>query len=368
MRVSTAEAKWYEDRNHWKVNVQKDGVRRSFYDSTPGKRGKAKCEAKAREWLCKVSVTDPRFDVAWEQFLERKKKKVGAGRYESIEGYGRIWLLPELGRKRLSAITEQMIQDILDDMGDQGRAIGTVDAVRRVYLEFEKFCRKNRYELEMSFDLSVDDAKPKKEKLVLSPENIATVFSDPNTRYYGSPKRDHYINAYRFALLTGARRGEITGLKWEDVTDSEIKINRSVNRMFEITDGKTGNARRSIPITAYLSKILEDQKAYLKEIGMISPYVFPAKDNPEINDPLALSSSWNHYVESHGFPAVTFHGLRHTMISLYKADMPEELLKQVVGHSASMDTFGVYGHKMDSDTQRIIDTMDDVFGKILKHA
>jgi hypothetical protein len=53
------------------------------------------------------------------------------------------------------------------------------------------------------------------------------------------------------------------------------------------------------------------------------------------------------------------------MISLYKADLPEELLKQVVGHSASMDTFGVYGHAMDGDEERTVRIMDDVISGIL---
>ena len=35
----------------WKINVQKDGERKSFYSKLPGKRGQKDCAAKAAAWL-----------------------------------------------------------------------------------------------------------------------------------------------------------------------------------------------------------------------------------------------------------------------------------------------------------------------------
>ena len=48
-KLFTAEAKWYEQYEYWKINVMVDGLRRSFYSKTPGKRGKKEAEAKAQD-------------------------------------------------------------------------------------------------------------------------------------------------------------------------------------------------------------------------------------------------------------------------------------------------------------------------------
>ena len=57
--------------------------------------------------------------------------------------------------------------------------------------------------------------------------------------------------------------------------------------------------------------------------------------------------------------------MRHTLISLAKADVPEQLLKMVVGHSDSMDTFGVYGHEVDGELKRAAALLDGVFDRVL---
>ena len=48
------------------------------------------------------------------------------------------------------------------------------------------------------------------------------------------------------------------------------------------------------------------------------------------------------------------------MISVAKSDMPEQLLKRIVGHGASMDTFGVYGNDVDGDLERAAVVLDGI--------
>lgn len=45
------EAAWNESTRRWRVSVQRNGIRRAFYSSTPGETGKAIAERKADEWL-----------------------------------------------------------------------------------------------------------------------------------------------------------------------------------------------------------------------------------------------------------------------------------------------------------------------------
>lgn len=41
----------YEHRGIWKISVQHNGVRKTFYSSTPGEKGHKECAKKVVEWL-----------------------------------------------------------------------------------------------------------------------------------------------------------------------------------------------------------------------------------------------------------------------------------------------------------------------------
>ncbi len=57
--------------------------------------------------------------------------------------------------------------------------------------------------------------------------------------------------------------------------------------------------------------------------------------------------------------------MRHTYISVLKNDMPEQMLKDQVGHTVDMDTFGVYGHVVNTEMQRAKSIMDIAFSRVL---
>ena len=62
---------------------------------------------------------------------------------------------------------------------------------------------------------------------------------------------------------------------------------------------------------------------------------------------------------------VTPYGLRHTFISLAKT-LPAGLVKEQVGHSSNMDTFGVYGHFVSTDNDHLGIALESLFSEIEK--
>ena len=195
-------------------------------------------------------------------------------------------------------------------------------------------------------------------------KDIQILFSDPYMMKNNRRQVAHYIHAWRLFVATGMRRGELCGLKHEDISGSMISIRRSINAEGEETHGKNDNARRSFAITEGMRKILEDQYAFMDELGISSDWVFPDKYG-ERSNPKAIYFSWRAYAGQHGMEC-SVHELRHTFISINKADMPLELLKAVVGHSSSMDTIGIYGHEVDGDKERAAAIMDSTFKKTLE--
>ena len=362
-----SEAIWIEAKSYWEIKVQKDGTRKSFRSAIPGRKGKHEAEAKADYWL-KNGTAEMRFSAAWDAFLLWQKTHNGTANYIKHETNGRLYLLPLNKSRKLSAIKPSHWQACIDAAVEKGLSRRSCVNIRGSISAFLRFCRRERWEhvrLEED-DLHIPNkAAPEKPKRVLHDNDIQTLFSDPYMVRSNRRQQAHYIYAWRFFVVTGLRRGELAGLRHEDITDSMLTIRRSINAEGEETHGKNDNARRSFALTQAMREILRDQYAYLEEMGIDSDWVFPDQYG-ERSNPKAIYFSWRAYSKQHGIEC-SVHELRHTFISVNKADMPLELLKQVVGHSSSMDTIGIYGHEIDGDKERAAAIMDSTFKRSLEN-
>jgi integrase len=102
----------------------------------------------------------------------------------------------------------------------------------------------------------------------------------------------------------------------------------------------------------------------LKKHSIVSGFLFPDEGAAQ-SDPNRIYKAWYAYRKQNGIDC-SLHELRHTLVSLAKGDVPEQLLKRAIGHTESMDTFGVYGHDVEGDMQRVADLLDGVFDELLK--
>ncbi len=358
------EAKWIESRRRWQINVQQDGERKTFTSSTEGRKGKIEAEKKADKWLTSRMATDKmRFEQLWKDFLQEKKDTTGSANHKKLEQLGRLWLLPTLKHKRAAAITEQEWQDCINAAFKKGLSKRTCESIRAVITSCCRYARKRKLPVEQPIDLTIPRNAPVGEKSILQPDDLKKLFAVDYITLYKKQTPCFFIHAWRFLVLTGLRRGELCGLRHEDLQDGVIYLKRSVNSLGEETRGKNENARRYFALSKHAQNVLDEQAQMLKKRGVISPWLFPDEEGRRL-DPNHLFRKWLTYGSQHSIKC-TLHEMRHTLISVAKADVPEQLLKRVVGHSKSMDTFGVYGHDVDGEIQRVASLLDDTFDKLL---
>lgn len=363
-----SEAIWIESKKYWQIKVQKDGVRKGFTSSIPGRRGKHEAENKADEWL-ERGTSDMRFPQAWEIYMDDQKKRTGTANTTKLDTCYRCYIEPTIGNRKLSSITPNLWQSCIDAAASKGLSVRTCVNIRGAITSFVNYALRSRWDIQRieSRELVIpQSAAPKKEKIVLQPNEIRVLFTQSGFPRYGRVIEAHYIHAFRFMVATGLRRGELCGLRNEDVNGNVLTIRRSVNSLNEITTGKNRNARRTIELTPTAMRVLEDQRQMLRREGLISAWIF-CDQNGELAHPNCIYDQWDTYRRHHGIKS-NLHELRHTFISLNKADLPIELMKSVVGHSSSMDTFGVYGHEIEGDRHRAAKIIDGVFQSVFSQS
>lgn len=359
-----AEAVWVESRSRWQINVQRDGKRKTFTSSTPGRKGKHEAEGKADDWLEAGQPDDIRFDRAWDIYLDHIKKTTGSLNHKDTDSIGRTWLLDSLGQKKLSRIRLDDLQDIISDAGNKGRAKRTCKNIK------DKLNAFARYAADQHWDMTADPTKIKlptkaqtANRTIIQPEQLRVLFSEDTIKRKGTPCQAYYIHAFRLMVSIGCRSGELCGLRNEDYDGEYITIRRSINKLREITPGKTENAQRKIYLPEHAKQILTAQKEMLASRRIKSAYLFPQEDGKP-SFPNHIWNHWRTYSSQHGIDC-SIHELRHTFVSMMTTNLPAYLLKSVVGHSENFDTDGVYSHELQGDKQRAAKIIDTVLDKHL---
>ena len=353
----TNTAVWMEKQKRWQIKVQKDGEQRSFYSSKPGRTGQWEANAKADAWLDEgIEGTGKRVEELFNLYLDEKKMTVSKSYWRNIEQYGRLHILPKIKYKKIETIAENDFQRILNEMYAKGMSKKTISNVRAVICEFCKYCRHIKASTLNPEFLTIPKGASKKDKIILQKKDLQVLFTSSKTLYKGEIIEDIWINAYRFQVLTGLRPGELFGLRWDDIWDDTVHIRRSINIYGEVTKGKNENARRNFLLIPLAKKILQEQWALT---GGREKSVFGITSARTYHKRLKV------YCRHNNLPEVSPYELRHTFVSVVK-QLPEGIIKPLVGHSEDMDTLGIYAHEMEDDFSLAAGEVERLFEDVLQ--
>ena len=201
----------------------------------------------------------------------------------------------------------------------------------------------------------------KREIQTLSPEQLQQFIIALDKQ-----RRDISVG-YKLCLMCGLRRGEVLGLKEEDVSIPfrQISINKTryiVEGQQHIQPTKTARSHRRLALPAGLA---EDIDVLIKEHHAQEWYHSDFLIQDAFGDPLSPSvfSSLIREIA----PDITVHGLRHTFATLLNAqDVDLAQISAELGHSNLTTTLNIYTHvfgDVTSSSRGIADTVEDIFYK-----
>lgn len=360
------EAKWVASANRWQINVQLEGRRRTFTSSIKGLKGKIAAEKKADAWLENRLIDETSTcTVLLDKYFASLQASTSAGHWKQQKNYIENYIRPVIGKKRISRVTENDFQDIIDRAyRDKGLAKKTLTNLKACCMSFVKYCRRARCSNLFIEGLTIPAGAKRSSKGILPPHDLTTLFTSDLSIYCGKRVEDPLIHAYRLAVLIGIRPGELLGLKWADIHDNRFFIKRSINDDGEITEGKNEDARRQFGLGKLAQRELAAQRELCAARSINSEWIFP-NGNGEHLVQYIFRRRWRQYRAVNGLrTGITIYELRHTYVTI-NDEMPEGLKKKVLGHAESMDTEGVYGHLQAEDLSRAAEYSDKAMSRIL---
>lgn len=170
---------------------------------------------------------------------------------------------------------------------------------------------------------------------------------------------EHRLGAlFEVAVLTGLRRGEVTGLRWSEVDLLARKIvvrrNRvTVNGRVQEQTTKTRAGLRTVPLSDFAVSTLlawqlrqSQEKDAAAEAWQTEGHVFTLEDGRAL-DPAYVTRLFQTLRKAGGpeLPPLSFHGLRHCAASLMLASGADiAVVSKLLGHASIAITSDVYGH------------------------
>ena len=248
-------------------------------------------------------------------------------------------------------------QSIINEAQGRNKALSekTLKTLRGIIMGVIKFGYQD-YQCEpLRGSLYIPRGHWKKEKEILQKEDIKKLFEKDQEEPFFYP-------LFRFLLCTGLRCGEGLGIKRSDIKGNRLIISRSVTSDNQISDCKTKNAKRVIPLGDLALGILEETIKRNEDCNLHTDWVFCSPDG-SMGKQSTMRNHWNKIKKEKGLPKdSTCYSLRHTFISLMSyAQMPLEQIQKIVGHG-NFDTLGTYGHYIDGEEKKAAEIIDLTLG------
>ena len=165
---------------------------------------------------------------------------------------------------------------------------------------------------------------------------------------------EYWCDFFYVEVMTGLRRGEICGLKWQDINfeENKLQVKRSVSVKkgggVSIGETKTETGVRCIQMPPSVAELLKSKRQ-----TAITEWVFPHFLHPE--QPISPASAYRKLkviLKNAELPLIRFHDLRHTFAThATQGGVDPKTLAGILGHTNASFTLDTYTH-VTSDMQK----------------
>ena len=305
-------------------------------------------------------------DVWYEYYAQIK---VRPSSHKTYEGYIKNHIKPSIGNIPLTKLTTLDLQRLYQKLLTEGR-VDRLEAKNQPKGLSSKTVRNINQVISSAMQLAIQQhliaqnptdgcALPKTEH-----REMQTLSADQLAAFLLEAKHSGVFEMYYIELATGLRRGELLGLKWEDIdfSNQTLRVRRQVGRINgEVREAplKTKNAYRTISLGTDAVGVLKQQR----EKQPSSSYVFPGPTGGPIA-PDSVLHMLHRVLDRAGLPEIRFHDLRHTFATLALQNGADvKTVSGMLGHFSAGFTLDTYAHVTTAAQKKAAETMGEVLAR-----
>lgn len=306
-----------------------------------------------------------------EQWLETHKANVEPTTHDWYALVCRKHIAPHLGRMQLQKLTPLAIQQFYASKLQEGRLDGkgktlspnTVRHIHRVLHKALNAAVKLQLIPRNPCD-AVEPPKPvKKEARYWTPEEAA--------RFLEAIQEDRLYALFYVALGTGLRRGELLGLRWQDVdlNEGRLTVRQEIVRKSKgtlVKAPKTEKSRATISLSRGVVEVLKKHKARQAQERLLmgdqyhdSGLVFTTFEGKPLDPSYISGDYFGKLIEKAKVRKINFHALRHTHATILASQgVPLKVVSERLRHSSVAITGDIYSHVFAQMDREAADSFD----------
>lgn len=298
----------------------------------------------------------------WLQSMEGSVKRVTWERYRhNVQHH----IVPTLGKVKLAKLRPHHVQRLYDEK----RRTMSPASVRLIHGVLSGALRQAvRWQLILT-NLADATKRPKQTAMEIKP-----LTADEAKQLLAAAEGDRHEALYALALSTGARIGELLGLRWADL-DFDAGTLRIERTRSASKDGPTfttpkGGRPRTIHLTPRALEALRSHRARQNAERLAAlawedaHLIFTTRTGGVIRPSTITDDSFKPLLERAGLPrSVRFHDLRHSTATLLLSNGVDVVsVQRLLGHASAAMTLTVYAHYVPSMGEATAAAMEAALG------
>lgn len=284
------------------------------------------------------------FEQVADDWLQYKKPNIRASSWSVIEGHIRNHMKDFYGIQ-INKITVEKIEKWITGKRAAGMHILTLRKILVNIGQIFKYAFRHKY-IEVNPMLALERLKAQgkadqsPEMHVLNPAQVKAFLEAVASKH-------KYHTLFMLAILSGARRGELLGLKWSDILwdSNQISISRSYNNG-SFYDTKTASSVRKIDLGQAMMTNLKKWRIACQPNKL--DLVFPSSSGGTTNVTSLKKLHFFPALKQAGIQKIRFHDLRHTYASIMLSQgVNIKYIQKQMGHSKATVTLDIYSHLLE---------------------
>jgi integrase len=271
-----------------------------------------------------------------------------------VRGYDqalRDYVLPVLGRRRLSDLRRVDVQEFIDELVADRLGASTV---RNALMPLRVICRRalarGDIHVNPTLGLELPAMRGRRDRIASVAEGAALIAA--------LEERDRPL--WATAMYAGLRRGELRALRWGDVDLDRgvIRVVQSWDPVVGVIEPKSRAGRRTVPVPGVLRWHLRPDAPEDLAFGRTPRAPF---------DPSTVSDRAGRAWAAAGLEPITLHECQHTFASLLiAAGANPKAVQTYMGHASITVTLDLYGHLLPGSETEVAGLLDDYLDRNLR--